>query len=58
MLYYYGGSLMKALQSIYPTFPWSAWRFSMPHQLKGQGKFSKIQYLLFRQIQEVTIRTC
>ncbi len=58
--YYYNGSLIRALQSVYPDHPWHTWRFSSrsPHfsSSKGRTRFSKNQYLLYQHIQNVSIQ--
>jgi len=54
LLHYYNGSLRKLLQTLYPDLSWSIYRFSTPHQIaKGKSNFSKVQYLLYQQIQKL-----
>ncbi len=55
--YYYGGSLIKALQTVYPEHSWKHWRFTKPHNVATGSNFSKVQYLLFQHIQRVSTRT-
>ncbi len=51
---YYNGSLMKALQAIYPEHAWNSWRFSTRHYVARKSLFSKDQYLLFQYMQRVS----
>ncbi len=55
LLEYYNGSLIKALQSIYPLQDWNLYHASKPHNvLKGKAVYSKNQYLLFQYLQSVS----
>ncbi len=54
---YYKGSLIRALQAVYPQTIWNSWRFSQksPHGTrKSKHRFSKKQYLLYQHIQHVS----
>ncbi len=55
----YNGSLIRALQAIYPQQSWTSWRFGSrtPHNISSsKSKASKVQYLLFRYVQQVSGR--
>ncbi len=52
---HYKGSLIKALQTIYPEMSWRSYRFFRPlHTPKGVSTFSKAQYVLFQQLKQVS----
>ncbi len=54
LTYYYNGSLIKALQSIYPEHGWHPYRFSKPHNVpQGSISFSKKQYMLLKHLQQL-----
>ncbi len=57
LLYQYNGSLLHALQAIYPEHVWNVWKFTIPHNtsIVTKSRFSKDQYLLFQHIQEVSV---
>ncbi len=51
---YYKGSLIRALQVMYPEHTWHSWRFSSKaHRNAGRTHFSKTQHLLFKLLQQV-----
>ncbi len=50
----YKGSLIHALQAIYPHIDWKTYRFSRPHQIpKNKSFFSKNQHYLFQVIKQL-----
>ncbi len=55
LLNHYGGSLIKALQSIYPQHVWKSFRLSTPHHVpNGKSLFSKTQLFLLQCVQKVS----
>ncbi len=55
--YHYKGSLIRALQAVYPMYVWNTWRFSntTPHNtLLSTSRFGKNQYLLFQHLRFVS----
>ncbi len=57
VLAHYNGSLIQALQALYPEWTWNAWRFSSrsPHGVaQHKSHFSKTQHMLFRYVQAVS----
>ncbi len=59
LLKYYNGSLLQALQAIYPDQEWRAWRFSSRSPHHSSKKYSKMrssktQHLLYQLIQKVS----
>ncbi len=54
----YSGSLSRALQSAYPSYPWHSYRFTSPHYLpNGTSPCSKNQYLLYQHVRTVSTGT-
>ncbi len=55
LLHHYKGSLIRALQAIYPQHLWHPYQFDHPHHVpKGKYSFSKDQYLLFQTLRGVS----
>ncbi len=44
----YNGSLLKALQTVFPHYDWNAWRAPAPQ------RSSKSQYLLFQHVVSIS----
>ncbi len=58
LLNHYHGSLLRALHAVYPSHEWTPWRFSSksPHNVsKAKFRFSKTQYYLHQQLQNVSM---
>ncbi len=55
LLNHYNGSLVQALQMVYPEYEWIPWKSSRPHHIpKGKTYFGKAQYLLYQYMQLVS----
>ncbi len=51
LLSHYKGSLIRALQVVYPHYNWQLYSHSSPHHVtKGKSLFSKAQYRLFQHL--------
>ncbi len=49
------GSLIRALQAVYPDHSWVTWRFSRISTSQKGTPSSKLQYLLFQYVQRVSL---